>query len=88
MPEEAERSKDLATSSSAASAELKPSVFLAGQKALPELFSLAKTLINLVPLRKELEGYDPGKASAIFNGFTYGFPLYYSGQRAPTDAKN
>lgn len=53
-----------------------------------DLFSLAKTPINLSNLNKELEGYDSQKAAAISMGFTCGFPLHYSGIRSPLDSKN
>lgn len=85
---EVDPSKDQATSSRVTSAELEPLVFHEGKKLLPEVFSLAKTPINLDALSHELEGYDPEGATAIFNGFAYGFPLYYSGKREPTNAKN
>ena len=44
-----------------------------------DLFTLASSPINIVSLRKELDGYDPQKASAILEGFTLGFALHYSG---------
>ena len=52
------------------------------------IFSLAKTPINQKVLEQELVGYDPDKAAKIYNGFSYGFPLYYMGTRYPRDAKN
>ena len=52
------------------------------------LLSLAKSPIHIDNLRQELHGYDPDKATAIFNGFSYGFPLYYSGDRLPLESKN
>ena len=52
------------------------------------IISLAKTPINRKVLEQELVGYDPGKAAKIYNGFSYGFPLYYMGTRYPRDAKN
>ncbi|MEW8545793.1 MAG: reverse transcriptase domain-containing protein [Candidatus Thiodiazotropha sp.] len=52
------------------------------------LFSLAKSPINIENLRSELNGYDQDKATAIFNGFAFGFPLYYSGERSPSESKN
>ena len=53
-----------------------------------DLFTLASSPINIVSLRKELDGYDPQKASAILGGFTLGFPLHYSGLHLPSDSKN
>ena len=50
------------------------------------IFSLAKTPINQKVLEQELVGYDPDKAAKIYNGFSYGFPLYYMGTRYPRDA--
>ncbi|MCG8045582.1 MAG: hypothetical protein JAY66_07850 [Candidatus Thiodiazotropha taylori] len=50
-------------------------------------FSLAKTPIDLQNLQLELEDYDPDKAAEIYNGFSSGFPLHYSGYRAPLDSK-
>lgn len=52
------------------------------------LFDLAKTPINLVNLRQELMGYDLKKAEEIYNGFSSGFPLHYSGNHAPSDSSN
>ena len=52
------------------------------------LYSLAKSPINLKNLCLELEGYDIEKAAAIRNGFTFGFPLHYSGPHMLSDAKN
>ena len=79
--------RGVATGSSDCAAEIQPSV---SNKNLldPALFSLAKTPINLENLRLELIGYDQDKATAIFNGFSFGFPLYSSGSRVPTDSKS
>ena len=52
------------------------------------VFSLAKTPINLNTLEKELKFYEPQKALTILNGFSFGFPLYYTGPRHPRDAHN
>ena len=52
------------------------------------LFDLAKTPINLETLRQELIGYDLQTSTEIFQGFSSGFPLHYSGSRAPSDSKN
>lgn len=49
---------------------------------------LAKTPIRLDNLQKELVGYDSAKAAEIFNGFSSGFPLHYSGSHKPSDSKN
>ena len=87
MPVEQDLSRGVATGSSDCVAEIQPSV--SNKNHLdPALFSLAKTPINLENLRRELIGYDHDKATAIFNGFSFGFPLYYSGSRVPTDSKN
>ena len=87
MPAEQDLSRGVATGSSDCAAEIQPSV--SNKNHLdPALFSLAKTPINLENLRRELIGYDHDKATAIFNGFSFGFPLYYSGSRVPTDSKN
>ena len=88
MPEGEDLSQDVATSSSFGSAELESIVLQKGQNLDPSLFSLAKTPINVDNLSQELEGYDPEKATAILNGFRFGFPLYYSGSRVATEAKN
>ena len=87
MPVSQDLSRGVATGSSDCAAEIQPSV--SNKNHLdPALFSLAKTPINLENLRQELIGYDHDKATAIFNGFSFGFPLYYSGSRVPTDSKN
>ena len=39
-------------------------------------------------LGKELKFYEPQKALTILNGFSFGFPLYYTGPRHPRDAHN
>ena len=52
------------------------------------VFSLAKTPINLNTSEKELKFYEPQKALTILNGFSFGFPLYYTGPRHPRDAHN
>ena len=52
------------------------------------LFTLSRTPINLENLKLELMDYDSAKATEILNGFTYGFPLNYTGVRVPTEAKN
>ena len=52
------------------------------------LLSLAKSPINIENLRAELSGYDQDRANEINNGFSYGFPLYYAGERRPSDSKN
>ncbi|MBV2113440.1 MAG: hypothetical protein KUF82_21005 [Candidatus Thiodiazotropha sp. (ex Ctena orbiculata)] len=64
------------------------SVSCTQDRAGPSLFSLSKSPINLENLRRELTGYDLDKANAIYNGFSFGFPLYYSGDRMPFDSKN
>ena len=75
MPEGEDLSQDVATSSSFGSAELESIVIQKGQNLNPSLFSLAKTPINVDNLSQEL-------------GFCFGFPLYYSGSRVATEAKN
>lgn len=64
------------------------SVSLKQDRTGPSLFSLSKSPIKLENLRRELTGYDLDKANAIYNGFSFGFPLYYSGDRMPFDSKN
>ena len=51
------------------------------------LLSLAKSPINIENLRAELSGYDQDRANEIDNGFSYGFPLYYAGERRPSESK-
>ena len=82
--------QDVATGSSVratATLQLGTTVSTKGQGDTT-LYSIAKSPINLKNLCLELEGYDKEKAAAIRNGFTFGFPLHYSGPHMPSDAKN
>ena len=81
--------QDVATGSSVratATLQLGTTVSTKGQGDTT-FYSLAKSPINLKNLCLELEGYDKEKAAAIRNGFTFGFPLHYSGPHMPSDAK-
>ena len=74
-------SQDVATTSSPRPAGLVSTVPLS-----PDLAMLAPSPFNVCTLNHELHGYDPGKALALLNGFTYGFPLYYFGKRLTCNA--
>ena len=74
----------MATSSSDCAAEIQP---CREQKSPSSC--LVFTCQNLYQSRELTTGaYNQDNATAIFNGFSFGFPLYYSGLRVPTDSKN
>ena len=81
-------SRDVATSSRKQSTDVGTSVSETSPYPDPNLFTLSRTPINLENLKLELMDYDSAKATEILNGFTYGFPLNYTGVRVPTEAKN
>lgn len=76
---------DVATSSSSTTVETS---VLAKNTVSNDLYTLASSPINIASLQRELIGYDPAKASAIWVGFTLGFPLHYSGLHFPSDSNN
>ena len=57
-------------------------------KLYSHLFSLAKTPIKFDKLEQELQNYNREDAEKLKNGFRYGFPLHYTGNRLPVDAIN
>ena len=69
-------SQDVATTSTPRSTGLVSTVPLS-----PGLAMLAPSPINVCTLNHELHGYDPDKTLVLLNGYTYGFLLYYSGER-------
>lgn len=52
------------------------------------LDSLASSPINVAMLKKYALNYDPSELAFLVNGFTFGFPLQYSGPRGGRDSKN
>ena len=52
------------------------------------IYDLAKTPIKISILKQYLTSYDRTEAEFLLNGFTYGFPIQYTGPRLPRDAKN
>ena len=58
----------------------KPAGLVSTVPLSPDLAMLIPSPINVCTLNHELHDYDPDKALALLNGFTYGFLLYYSGE--------
>ena len=53
-----------------------------------EIASLARSPVKISVLKQYLQGYDQTEAEFILHAFLDGFPIQYTGPRAPRESKN
>lgn len=58
------------------------------EQSLADIFVPAKTPINIPNLERELQSYPSSDKTDIIQGFKFGFPLHYTGQRQFRMSKN